>query len=169
MFVPLIAGLIAYLVIISYISTSMIENSSENIKLTYTKIAYTFPKEEVIRVATEAFCKINTDKCKNDQQVSITNDLKSGYLTSEFQLNNDIGGQINDIVKITTTEIQIKQTIPDQTKRYLYLNHYNGRKYGIPPKCTSTDETHTEITKPPCTSTEVYHKYPVSEELKGVL
>lgn len=169
MFLSLIAGVIVILIIISYMSTSSIVSDASQVKMNFEKVKFVFPVEKVIVDSVENLCQKDPVACKNkDVSGTITltfNDLV-GYIPDTFVNENLLQGTFTNIQIVNNyTTVRVTQTIPDDKARKIYLNHYVGREYSIPPKCVAG----TTDTTPPCSTTEVYHDYPTSLETRSAL
>jgi hypothetical protein len=169
MFIPLIAGIIVILGIITYMSTSSIVTDASAVKIKFEKVKYIYPIEKVLVDSVENLCQKDPATCKSKNSagvISITlNDL-NGYLPTSFDNSNLNGGAFTAIQIVdNNSTIRIYQTIPDDSGRKIYLNHYAGRQYGIPPKCEAGLETDT----PPCSTDVVMHDFASSLETRAAL
>jgi len=173
--VYLIATLIAYLIILSILSTNTTHGNLFKLKRQTTEVKFNFKKEKIIKDALEYFCINNSDTCKNkkDDQGNILLTLSdiSSEMPSDFDLNSSLGGNIEDTFYILPSQNKIEffLNIKDPTVRYFYLHNYQGREFGLKPLCNETEADKTEDTHPPCKTDLVYHDYPMSTNLKDAL
>lgn len=169
MFIPLISSVIVLLIILSYLATSGTVTNYSNVKMAHEKISYTYEIEKIIVDAVENLCQKNPVFCKDRESGGIIeltiNDI-SGYLPNEFENTNLNEGTYSNIyIKKNYTTIELHHNIEEQQARYIYLNHYKGKMYGIAPKCLTGSETAT----PTCNNGNVYHSYATSLNLRGAL
>lgn len=169
MFIGLISAVIVILGIVSYMATSGIVSDAAAVKVTYEKIKYIYPIEKTIVDSVENLCQKDFNTCKSKiigGEIILTfNDLV-GYIPDNFineNLNNGTFTEIKILNNFTT--VRLTQNIDNNVGRKIYLNHYKGREYGIPPKCVIG----SEISSPVCNSTIVYHDYPTSLETRSAL
>lgn len=170
MFIPFIATIVVLLAITMYMSTSGIVADTAKVKMNFDKVSYVYPKEKVIVTAVEDLCRSNAAFCKakkNNGEISITNTDLVGYIPDAFDWNNNgVEGAFTDIV-VTANDstIRITQTVPSDDARYVYLNHYQSREFGISPVCKDGASTST----PPCSTAFVIHDYPTSMEFREAI
>lgn len=169
MFVSMIASLVVMLVILSYMATSGIVSDANNVKVTYEKVKYIYSIEKSLLTATENLCQVNYLACKNKEVNGIIyltlNDLV-GYMPDNFDNSNFNGGGFTDIQILNNySTFRLIQNIPVDIGRKIYLNHYQGREYGISPYCVSGDKNSAI----PCNTEYVYHDYPTTLALRNAL
>lgn len=169
MFIPILATLISILVIMSYLATSGPTINYNNIKMTYEKVKYIYTIEEVLVNATENLCQKNSAYCKSKEVGGVISlnalDL-APYLPDNFVNSNLNEGSFGSIlIKKNYTTIQLTHNISDENARYIYLNHYKGKEYGIQPQCV----VGSSASVPVCDSIDVYHDYPTSLNLRAAL
>lgn len=170
MFIPFIATVVVLLAITMYMSTSGIVADTAKVKMNFDKVSYVYPKEKVIVTAVEDLCRSDAAFCKSKKsggEIVLTNTDLVGYIPDAFDWgNNGVDGQFTGVV-VTSNDstIRITQTIPTDDARYVYLNHYQSREYGISPVCDSGDASST----PPCATPVVIHDYPTSLEFREAI
>ena len=168
MFVSFITAIVMLLLIMTYLSSSSLVVDASKVKLAFEKTKQVFSIEKVIADSVENLCQSNATLCVSKYSGGVINlnfsDL-SGYIPVNLVNDNLYGGAISIQIRDNNTTIRLTHTLSDPVTRTVYLKHYQGRMYGIPPKCVSGVET----TTPPCSSSDVYHDYPTSIETRAAL
>lgn len=169
MLISMIATIVAMLVIVLYMASSgMVTNASE-VKITYEKVKYSYMIEKVVVDAVESLCQKTPTVCKGKESggvITLTQSDLSAHLPTGFDFSNLNGGNINNIkVEKNYTTIKLTHNIPSDVARKIYLKHYQGKEFGISPRCVIGSET----TQVPCNSNLVYHSYPTSLALRNAL
>jgi hypothetical protein len=169
MFLGMIASVIMLLVIVAYMATSSIVVDSNEVKTTFEKIKYVYPTEKMLVDGIENLCQKDPATCKAKETAGVIslsiNDLL-GYIPASFVNDNMNGGSFTGFeIRDNYTTIRVLQNLPSDTGRKIYLNHYKGREYAIPPKCVVGAET----SSPPCSTADVFHDYPTTLETRAAL
>ena len=169
MFLGMIASVVMLLVIVAYMATSSIVVDSNEVKTTFEKVKYIYPTEKMLVDGIENLCQKDPATCKAKESAGLIslsiNDLL-GYIPASFVNDNMNGGSFTGFeIRDNYTTIRVLQNIPSDTGRKIYLNHYKGREYAIPPKCAVGAET----SSPPCSTPDVLHDYPSTLETRSAL
>lgn len=169
MFIGMIASVVVLLIIVAYMATSSVVVDANEVRTTFEKIKYVYPTEKMIANSVEELCQKDTATCKAKEVLGVItlqfNDI-APYMPTNFVNDNMNSGTFTGIVvRDNYTTIRISQTLPVNTGRKIYLNHYKGREFAIPPKCSVGSET----SSPPCDTTSVYHDYPTTMETRAAL
>ena len=169
MFIPMIAAVISLLVIVAYMSSSSLVVDTSQLRIAFEKMKYTFSIEKVIAESVESFCQEDPATCKSFESsgvITLTMGNIASYLPANFNNDNLLGGNYSYIeIYNNYSTIRITHNVPSDISRKVYLNHYAGKEFGIPPKCHSGSET----TSPPCLSEVVEHNFPTSLETRAAL
>ncbi len=171
MFINVILPLIVVLIIVSYMASSSIVGDSIDTKILYSKIPFTYNIEEVLHKGLENKCQSDPTSCSSvynttSQTMTFSFSDLSGYIPTNLKNDNLNGGTFTSLeIRDNNTTIRIFTDVPGDKARFIYLHHYAAKSYGIPPKCVQGFET----SKPPCTTSSVYHDYPVSEATRLAL
>lgn len=180
----MIAAVIVYLVILSYLASSNLVSNGADTKLKYQKVSFMYKKEKVIKDATEYFLQSNTTHCQvntNDPSADNVDDDGNcmvhfsdltGYIPSGFDFtDNGLNGSFQEPILITdnNTAIRIPATINDRISRNLYIKHYLGKEYGIAPECKNPNNDTNTINENRCLDEYVYHDYPTTLETRAAL
>jgi len=171
MFLPMIVTMVILLMVTIIMSQSTVVTNSSKAHRSFTTVKYTYEIEQTIVNAVEAMCQADPDGCLDAESDGvITLDLTTelgNYIPDNFVNQNLFGGSYTSITLRDDdyTTIRLVSNIPNNIDRHIYLKHYGGLKYSIPPLCGSGDED-ADV---PCDSSEVYHDYPTSLETRGAL
>lgn len=169
MFIGIISSVIVILVIMTYMSTSTLVVDAKAVQVAYEKVKFNYPLEQVVVNSVEHLCQNNFAFCKGKEVsgvITLTFADLAGYIPSNFSNYNIVSGTYNNIeIMENHTTIRITQNIPDSKARYIYLHHYKGKQYGVPPKCVVGLKDSATV----CDSENVYHDYPTALQTRAAL